>query len=148
MAGVLDLNLGISPGSNSTSNSPSRIWLGCQDSNLGMAGSKPAALPLGDTPSDFYHSIITARDGEPPRKMAGVLDSNLGISPGSNSTSNSPSRKMAGVPGFEPGYGGIKTRCLTAWRHPNGIFTCRVKSLEGSNHQGAIAGMLDSNLGI
>src|ERR1700737_1802269 len=26
---------------------------------------------------------------------------------------------MAGVEGFEPPYGGIKTRCLTAWRHPN-----------------------------
>ena len=26
-------------------------WLGYQDSNLGMARSKPAALPLGDTPT-------------------------------------------------------------------------------------------------
>src|ERR1700692_3538403 len=26
---------------------------------------------------------------------------------------------LAGVEGFEPPYGGIKTRCLTAWRHPN-----------------------------
>src|ERR1700722_445807 len=26
---------------------------------------------------------------------------------------------VAGVEGFEPPYGGIKTRCLTAWRHPN-----------------------------
>ncbi len=25
--------------------------------------------------------------------------------------------EMAGVPGFEPGNGGIKTRCLTAWRY-------------------------------
>ncbi len=25
---------------------------------------------------------------------------------------------MAGVPGFEPGDDGIKTRCLTAWRYP------------------------------
>lgn len=25
-------------------------WLGYKDSNLGMAGPKPAALPLGDTP--------------------------------------------------------------------------------------------------
>jgi hypothetical protein len=24
--------------------------LGCKDSNLGIAGPKPAALPLGDTP--------------------------------------------------------------------------------------------------
>jgi len=28
-----------------------RSWLGWQDSNLRMAGSKPAALPLGDTPT-------------------------------------------------------------------------------------------------
>ena len=26
---------------------------------------------------------------------------------------------MAGEPGFEPGNGGIKTRCLTTWRLPN-----------------------------
>ena len=30
------------------------IWLGCQDSNLGMRGSKPRALPLGDTPIFKY----------------------------------------------------------------------------------------------
>src|ERR1700678_997062 len=29
---------------------PCSKWLGWQDSNLRMAGSKPAALPLGDTP--------------------------------------------------------------------------------------------------
>ncbi len=28
---------------------------------------------------------------------------------------------MAGVAGFEPAHDGIKTRCLTAWRHPNVI---------------------------
>ena len=26
---------------------------------------------------------------------------------------------MAGVEGFEPSNGGIKSRCLTAWLHPN-----------------------------
>jgi hypothetical protein len=26
------------------------VWLGRQDSNLGMLGSKPSALPLGDAP--------------------------------------------------------------------------------------------------
>src|SRR6202789_3199127 len=35
---------------------------------------------------------------------------------------------MAGVEGFEPPYGGIKTRCLTAWRHPNGINNQRTRS--------------------
>src|SRR5260221_2609629 len=28
-----------------------KIWLGWKDSNLRMAGSKPASLPLGDTPT-------------------------------------------------------------------------------------------------
>ncbi len=27
-------------------------WLGCKDSNLGMPGPKPGALPLGDTPTN------------------------------------------------------------------------------------------------
>src|SRR5882672_4182357 len=27
--------------------------------------------------------------------------------------------EVAGVEGFEPPDGGIKTRCLTTWRHPN-----------------------------
>src|SRR5580692_6185923 len=30
---------------------PCSKWLGWKDSNLRMAGSKPAALPLGDTPT-------------------------------------------------------------------------------------------------
>ena len=29
---------------------------------------------------------------------------------------------VAGVPGFEPGHAGIKTQCLTAWRHPNKLY--------------------------
>ena len=28
-------------------------------------------------------------------------------------------KRMAGVPGFEPGHDGIKIRCLTAWLYPN-----------------------------
>jgi len=28
---------------------------------------------------------------------------------------------LAGAGGFEPPYGGIKIRCLTAWRRPNGL---------------------------
>lgn len=31
--------------------------LGCKDSNLGMAGPEPAALPLGDTPSDVLETV-------------------------------------------------------------------------------------------
>ena len=33
------------------------IWLEYQDLNLGMAGSKPAALPLGDTPAMVVDSF-------------------------------------------------------------------------------------------
>ena len=35
---------------NGCASSTSTSWLGCQDSNLGMAESESAALPLGDTP--------------------------------------------------------------------------------------------------
>ena len=45
-------------------------WLGCQDSNLGMAGSKPAALPLGDTPNDGGYDGIRTCD---PRIMSAML---------------------------------------------------------------------------
>ncbi len=34
-------------------------WLGWQDSNLRMTGSKPVALPLGDTPSIVLPIITT-----------------------------------------------------------------------------------------
>ena len=37
------------------------IWLGRQDSNLRMTGSKPVALPLGDAPSlilIFYQETL------------------------------------------------------------------------------------------
>ena len=30
---------------------------------------------------------------------------------------------MAGAPGFEPGNGGTKNRCLTTWRRPNRVTT-------------------------
>ena len=36
-----------------------------------------------------------------------------------NQISKNKYSEMAGVPGFEPGRGGIKTRCLTAWLYPN-----------------------------
>ena len=29
------------------------------------------------------------------------------------------SKNLAGMAGFEPANDGIKTRCLTTWRHPN-----------------------------
>src|SRR5580658_2571688 len=46
-------------------------WLGWKDSNLRMAGSKPAALPLGDTPAPSAARTnagahLTAASGPPP----------------------------------------------------------------------------------
>ena len=66
------------------------MWLGYEDSNLGMPESESGALPLGDTP------------------MIGFLRSS------SERLSN-----LAGVRGFEPRNAGIRIRCLTAWRYPN-----------------------------
>src|ERR1700679_4116050 len=39
--------------------------------------------------------------------------------PCSKSTYRPHRKNLAGVEGFEPPNGGIKTRCLTTWRHPN-----------------------------
>jgi hypothetical protein len=41
------------------------FWLGCQDSNLGMAESKSTALPLGYTPVN----LIFARYGNIAQSM-------------------------------------------------------------------------------
>ena len=46
---------------------------------------------------------------------------------------------LAGVPGFEPGNPGIKTRCLTAWPPPNGIHPPVIIFVE----PGAATGVLD-----
>jgi hypothetical protein len=50
---------------------------------------------------------------------------------------------MAGIPGFEPGNGEIKTRCLTAWRYPYRTFRnlSKVTALNWQGYQ-------DSNLGM
>ena len=37
-------------------------WLEYQDLNLGMAGSKPAALPLGDTPTEINLKSLLNQD--------------------------------------------------------------------------------------
>src|ERR1700691_1794786 len=41
-----------------------------------------------------------------------------------------PYHELAGVEGFEPPYGGIKTRCLTAWRHPKRIKNQRTRAAD------------------
>jgi hypothetical protein len=61
------------------------------------------ALPLG-----YAAKIWSGRRGSNPRPppwQGGVLPLNY--------------FRKAGVPGFEPGRDGIKTRCLTAWLYPN-----------------------------
>ena len=47
-------------------------WLGYQDSNLGVAGSKPAALPLGYTPikDNIKIKMVRVKGLEPPRLAA------------------------------------------------------------------------------
>ncbi len=130
-------------------------WLGYQDSNLGMPGSKPGALPLGDIPTDIqffccitlFLSTATAlclqqlikKDGWDTRirtwecQDQNLVPYRLAISQLIYNSfvaslyfclqlqlyaySNS-SKKMAGIPGFEPGNARIKTWCLTAWRYP------------------------------
>ncbi len=114
-----------------------------------MAGSKPAALPLGDTPSGTVSSLHRDRKyGWGTRiRTWGWRDQNplpyrlaiphQGLYPVSIETEN-----MAGVPGFEPGDGGIKTRCLTAWRYP--IRDC----IQSPSRQKIWLGYQDSNLGM
>src|SRR3984957_11164464 len=46
------------------------IWLGWKDSNLRMAGSKPAALPLGDTPTRKSTVSDSRRPQRQPRLAA------------------------------------------------------------------------------
>jgi hypothetical protein len=43
-------------------------WLGCQDSNLGMAVPKTAALPLGHTPAE--HPEVFAERLDSPHRNA------------------------------------------------------------------------------
>ena len=49
-----------------------------------------------------------------------------------------PVVNLAGVQGFEPRNAGIRIRCLTAWRHPNSVFSNCLVWL----------GYEDSNLGM
>ena len=42
---------------------------------------------------------------------------------------------MAGAPGFEPGNGGTKNRCLTAWRRPN--LRCLLERVAAARNSGS-----------
>lgn len=50
-----------------------RIWLGWLDSNQRMQGSKPCALPLGDTPTNFYSAIALLRTACVLSNYAGIF---------------------------------------------------------------------------
>src|ERR1700733_5928059 len=78
-------------------------WLGWKDY------SALRASPLRGRPSGVILPLLTHPTGPFP------IDEPL------------QPHKMAGVEGFEPPYGWIKTRCLHAWRHPNGINNQRTR---------------------
>ena len=49
------------------------MWLGYEDSNLGMPESESGALPLGDTPTGCTYKVSVLN------KWLGYEDSNLGM---------------------------------------------------------------------
>ena len=49
------------------------MWLGYEDSNLGMPESESGALPLGDTPTGCIHIVNVFQN------WLGYEDSNLGM---------------------------------------------------------------------
>ena len=53
-----------------------------------------------------------------------------------HTTSPKQLKELAGMPGFEPGNGGIKIRCLTTWLHPN---TARANHTDLQQRPGATA---------
>src|SRR5258707_7373812 len=59
-----------------------KIWLGWKDSNLRMAGSKPAALPLGDTPT-------CKKTDDPPQPVRNTSSKGESISPRARKPSKS-----------------------------------------------------------
>ncbi len=51
--------------------------------------------------------------------VAGLEPAHDGIKTRCLTTWRHPNKEMAGVAGLEPAHDGIKTRCLTTWRHPS-----------------------------
>ncbi len=73
-------------------------WLGYQDSNLGMPGSKPGALPLGDTP--ILNSIT---EKEMVREARLELAHLAAPEPKSGASTNfATPANMVAMTGFEP----------------------------------------------
>ena len=74
-------------------------WRGYQDSNLGMPGSKPGALPLGDTP--ILNSML------PRRKM--VRETRLELAHLAAPEPKSGASTNFATPANNGGYDGIRT---------------------------------------
>ena len=86
------------------------------DSNQRMAGSKPAALPLGDAPK--FDAVLRWQGRlDSNQRMAGSKPAALPL--GDALIQSSLQVENGRAAGFEPTDGGIKTRCLTTWRRPN-----------------------------
>ncbi len=67
-------------------------WLGWQDSNLRMAGSKPAALPLGDTPT------LQQTESAPSRPAKAASSRGTYSTPAQRSSSSDPVRVRPRAP--------------------------------------------------
>ena len=61
-----------------------------------------------------FADLARAYDGEAAAAFGGVMVGLL-----LQAGTEIPVERLAGAPGFEPGNGGIKIRCLTTWLRPN-----------------------------
>ena len=112
---------GLESHSHATTGAERRIWLGWKDYSA-RDGPHPFGAVHGAS------KPTTAQSDQPRRGAtdnAGRYTEHRGRYP-STSPQNAKSppaggllRCVAGVEGFEPPNGGIKTRCLTTWRHPS-----------------------------
>jgi hypothetical protein len=68
----------------------------------------PLDSPLHQNETSTHHFLAVALK----YFLTGLLFDDRGNSAGS-------SKRLVGAPGFEPGNGGIKIRCLTTWLRPN-----------------------------
>ena len=109
---------------------------------LNQSRSRPNRSPLGRTvslTSKFGYRKLAVRDTQPNVRNIGRLASELRDRDRSSVAyvfdfaavprrcGRTPLRPhwLAGAPGFEPGNGGIKIRCLTTWLRPNAHWDCR-----------------------
>ena len=94
-------------------------------------GSRPA-LEIGKSPLQTGGRISThlARNVGSAISGLGKAPQNAGLSARYGKVCGT-GECVAGAGGFEPPYGGIKIRCLTAWRRPNAPANRRARTIEG-----------------